>query len=589
MFEYELPDVGEGVAEGEIVVWHAEPGDHVTEDEVLAEVETDKAVVDLPAPVDGVVAELRADPGDMVPVGDVVVLIDTEADDKDTVDTEADDGSPSAGDTADTTGAKTAPDTGDTTDAIEGATGQVAENGAAGQVAENGAAGQVAENGAVEGEVSTASGRVFAPPHVRRVARELGVDIDRVDGSGPGGRLTEADVRAAAESGGGETDTVTDSGGDGAAAGVEPGQTAATQENGQHRSAVTPTGTADGTTTDAGAADRDRTLAAPATRGVARELDVDIDEVPTERHRDDEAFVEPEDVRAYAEAQQAAQTADADTASAPAETGSTQTESAVEPVTATAGTETTATTGTETTATAGTGTTEADTRTEPYRGIRRTIGDQMAESAFTAPHASHHDTARAGGLVDARERLKQQAEAADVHLTYMPFVMKAVAAVLPEYPAMNAELDEEAGEIRYHDRYHIGVAVATDAGLMVPVVEDVDRKGLLEVAAEVNDLAERARSRDLAPEELQGSTFTITNFGAIGGEYATPILNHPETGILGLGELTQRPVVESGEVVAAHTLPLSVSIDHRVVDGAVSAGFCNDLKTYLDDPIHLLL
>jgi pyruvate dehydrogenase E2 component (dihydrolipoamide acetyltransferase) len=563
MFEYELPDVGEGVAEGEIVVWHAEPGDHVTEDEVLAEVETDKAVVDLPAPVDGVVAELRADPGDMVPVGDVVVLIDTEADDKDTVDTEADDGSPSAGDTADTTGAKTAPDTGDTTDAIEGATGQVAEN------------------GAVEGEVSTASGRVFAPPHVRRVARELGVDIGRVDGSGPGGRLTEADVRAAAESGGGETDTVTDSGGDGVAAGVEPGQTAATQENGNHRSAVTPTGTADGTTTDAGAADRDRTLAAPATRGVARELDVDIDEVPTERHRDDEAFVEPEDVRAYAEAQQAAQTADADTASAPVETGSTQTESAAEPVTATAETETTATAETETTA--------ADTRTEPYRGIRRTIGDQMAESAFTAPHASHHDTARAGGLVDARERLKQQAEAAGVHLTYMPFVMKAVAAVLPEYPAMNAELDEEAGEIRYHDRYHIGVAVATDAGLMVPVVENVDRKGLLEVAAEVNDLVERARSRDLAPEELQGSTFTITNFGAIGGEYATPILNHPETGILGLGELTQRPVVESGEVVAAHTLPLSVSIDHRVVDGAVSAGFCNDLKTYLDDPIHLLL
>ena len=566
MFEYELPDVGEGVAEGEIVVWHAEPGDHVTEDEVLAEVETDKAVVDLPAPVDGIVAELRADPGDMVPVGDVVV----------TIDTEADEGDSSTGDTADPTGAQTAPDTADAADPTGGATGQVAENGATGQVA---------ENGAVEGEVSTASGRVFAPPHVRRVARELGVDIDRVDGSGPGGRLTETDVRAAAESGGGETATVTDSGGDGTAAGVEPGQTTATQENGQRRSAATPAGTTDGTTTDVGAADRDRTLAAPATRGVARELDVDIDEVPTERHRDEEAFVEPEDVRAYAEAQQAAQAADADATSATAETESVQTESAVEPATATAGTETTATAGTETTATA----TDADTRTEPYRGIRRTIGDQMAESAFTAPHASHHDTARAGGLVDARERLKQQAEAAGVHLTYMPFVMKAVAAVLPEYPAMNAELDEEAGEIRYHDRYHIGVAVATDAGLMVPVVEDVDRKGLLEVAAEVNDLVERARSRELAPEELRGSTFTITNFGAIGGEYATPILNHPETGILGLGELTQRPVVESGEVVAAHTLPLSVSIDHRVVDGAVSAGFCNDLKTYLDDPIHLLL
>jgi pyruvate dehydrogenase E2 component (dihydrolipoamide acetyltransferase) len=167
--------------------------------------------------------------------------------------------------------------------------------------------------------------------------------------------------------------------------------------------------------------------------------------------------------------------------------------------------------------------------------------------------------------------------------------MKAVAAVLPEYPAMNAQLDEESEEILYHDRYNIGVAVATDAGLMVPVVDDVDRKGLLDIAAEVNDLVERARNRELAPEEFQGSTFTITNFGAIGGEYATPILNYPETGILGLGELQQRPVVKDGEVVAQHTLPLSVSIDHRVVDGAVSAGFCNDLKTYLDDPIHLLL
>ncbi len=263
--------------------------------------------------------------------------------------------------------------------------------------------------------------------------------------------------------------------------------------------------------------------------------------------------------------------------------------------TATAATETATTAGEPAAVDAVAETGDADTtdtaavRREPYQGIRQTIGEAMAESAHTAPHASHHDTAPAGGLVEARQRLKPRAEDEGVHLTYMPFVMKAVAAVLPEYPAMNAQLDEDAGEILYHDRYHIGVAVATDAGLMVPVVEDVDRKGLLELAAEVNDLVERARNRELTPDELQGSTFTITNFGAIGGEYATPILNYPETGILGLGELRQRPVVEDGEVVAGHTLPLSVSIDHRVVDGAVSAGFCNDLKTYLEDPIHLLL
>ncbi len=563
MFEYELPDVGEGVAEGELVVWHVDPGDRVTEDEVLAEVETDKAVVDLPAPVDGVVEQLHADPGDMVPVGDIVVTIDTDADGEPDTETATESAS------SDTNGTENG-----RTPAVEPAT---------------------TENGSdSETEVSTSSGRVFAPPHVRRIARELDVDIGAVEGSGPGGRVTEGDVRAAAEAA--ETET---------SAGVmdEPEEIPATRENGKRESAVTrrePTGNGE-TAGGVEPADRDRTLAVPATRGVASDLGVDIDEVPTEKSRDGEAFVEPADVRTYAEAQQAAQAADAaatsgdaagidgesvaaDTAQASSDTAVTDSEAtavatetqadataSVSPETATAGAET-----------------EAVTR-EPYRGIRQTIGDQMAESAFTAPHASHHDTAPAEGLVDARERLKPRAEESGVHLTYMPFVMKAVAAVLPDYPAMNAQLNKEEGEILYHNRYHIGVAVATDAGLMVPVVEDVDRKGLLELAAEVNDLVERARNRELAPAELQGSTFTITNFGAIGGEYATPILNYPETGILGLGELTQRPVVENGEVVARHTLPLSVSIDHRVVDGAVSANFCNDLKTYLEDPIHLLL
>jgi len=535
MFEYELPDVGEGVAEGEIVAWHVEPGDRVSEDEVLADVETDKAVVDLPAPVDGVVRELHADPGDMVAVGSVVV----------TIDTDAETGS------ADETGAT---DNGTVAD----------EAGSTGDGAAGSGTGTPSEDGADASEVGAPDGRVFAPPQVRRLARELGVDIETVEGSGPGGRITEGDVRAAAGSD------------DGPVPAVEPAPGTTSEEtpaeNGQRTSAVSRREPAE-QTNGTEPADRDQTLAVPATRGVARELDVDIDEVPTDKRRDGEAFVEPEDIHAYAEAQQA-----------------TQADAAAETDAATTATPTTGATA-ETAATAASGATEpgeAVTR-EPYRGVRQTIGEAMAESAYTAPHASHHDMAPAEGLVDARERLKSRAEEAGVHLTYMPFVMKAVAAVLPEYPAMNAQLDEEEGDILYHNRYNIGVAVATDAGLMVPVVEDVDRKGLLEIAAEVNDLVERARSRELAPEEFQGSTFTITNFGAIGGEYATPILNYPETGILGLGELQQRPVVEDGEVVARHTLPLSVSIDHRVVDGAVSAGFCNDLKTYLDDPIHLLL
>ncbi len=488
MFEFELPDVGEGVAEGEIVAWQVAPGDTVEEDQVLAEVETDKAVVDLPSPVAGTVRELRAEEGDVVPVGEVVITVDVEGEGDVDVEPDAEGESADAGDQSDG---------------------------------------------------ATAGGRVFAPPNVRRLARELGVDPAAVDGSGPGGRVTEADVRAAGE-------TTEDGTG---AAGAET-----VEGDGDGETAGTATETAD----------RDRTLAAPATRKLAREEGVDIDEVPTDRTRDGEAFVEPGDVRAYAEAQ-AAGAAAAETVGA-AGPSDTARPSATEA-----------------------GADERGVTTEPYRGIRRTIGRQMEESAFTAPHACHHDTAVVDDLVDARADLKPRAEKRDVRLTYVPFVMKAVAAGLREYPVLNSELDEEAGEILYKGYYNIGLAVATDAGLVVPVVEDVDRKSLLELAAEASDLAERARSRDIELAEMQGGTFTITNFGAIGGEYATPIINYPETAILGLGAIEERPVAANGEVVASHTLPLSLSIDHRVIDGAEAAGFVNTVIEYLEDPTLLLL
>ena len=488
MFEFELPDVGEGVAEGEIVAWQVAPGDTVEEDQVLAEVETDKAVVDLPSPVAGIVRELRAEEGDVVPVGEVVITVDVESEGD--VDVEPDaEGEPA--------------DAGDQSDG------------------------------------ATAAGRVFAPPNVRRLARELGVDPAAVDGSGSGGRVTEADVRVAGET--------TDEGTEAAGAGTVEG-------DGDDETAGTATETAD----------RDRTLAAPATRKLAREEGVDIDEVPTDRTRDGEAFVEPGDVRAYVEAQ-AAEAAAAETAGA-AGPSDTARRSATEA-----------------------GADERGVTTEPYRGIRRTIGQQMEESAFTAPHVRHHDTAVVDDLVEARADLKPRAEKRDVRLTYVPFVMKAVAAGLREYPVLNSELDEEAGEILYKSYYNIGLAVATDAGLVVPVVEDVDRKSLLELATEASDLAERARSRDIELAEMQGGSFTITNFGAIGGEYATPIINYPETAILGLGAIEERPVAENGEVVASHTLPLSLSIDHRVIDGAEAAGFVNAVIEYLEDPTLLLL
>lgn len=515
MFEYTLPDVGEGVAEGEIVEWHVEVGDEVVEDQVLAEVETDKAVVDLPSPVDGVIAELHAEAGDIVAVGSVVVTIDTDGD-------------------------GTATEDGDGTATEDGETDVTGTESTA----------EAAEPSQPAGDDGQQTGgRVFAPPNVRRLARELGVDITAVSGSGPSGRITEGDVRTAAESGTEQEEPAEIEGKrKSAVSRREPAET-----EGKRKSAVSRPEPAASETP----ADREKTLAAPATRNLATELGVDLNAVPTEKTRDGHAVVEPDDVRAYAEAQQETATQPAQ----PPETGVVGTEpQSSDPV-----------------------------RTEAYRGIRRTIGQRMSQSAFTAPHATHHDSAVVPGLVEARAALKPAAEKEGVKLTYMPFIMKAIATALPDYPPLNAELDAENEEIHYHQEYHIGVAVATDAGLMVPVVRNVERKGLLELAAEVNDLVSRARTRELTPEELQGSTFTITNFGAIGGEYATPILNHPETGILGLGELKKRPVVEDDAVVARETLPLSLSIDHRVVDGADAAAFCNELKTYLETPTKLLL
>lgn len=509
-FEYELPDVGEGVAEGEIVAWHVEVGDHIDEDEVLAEIETDKAVVDLPSPVAGTIRELHAEAGEVVPVGSVVVTVDTD-EEAEAGDVDAEPEQEPADESATTAEATT------------------------------------------DGKAPVAEGRVFAPPNVRRLARELGVEIAAVEGSGPSGRVTEGDVRAVAEA---TAERTPSTNGDRKSA-------VSKRDDGERRSATRQRSAE----TEAEAADRDRTLAVPATRNVAREHGVDIDEVPTEKERDGEAVVDPEDIERYVSGQEAS--------NGTATTEATQT---TDEVADTGGAEAAA----ETTA-------EGAVRTEPYRGIRRTIGTQMQQSAQTIPHATHHDTAEVDQLVETRAQLRERAEDRGISLTYMPFVLKAVVAGLKEYPMLNTELDEESEEIRYKEYYNIGIAVATDAGLMVPVVKNVDQKAILDLASEVNELATKARNREISPLEMQDGTFTVTNFGAIGGEYATPIINHPETGILGLGAIEQRPVAEDGEVLARETLPLSLSIDHRVIDGAEAARFTNTVIEYLEDPTLLLL
>jgi pyruvate dehydrogenase E2 component (dihydrolipoamide acetyltransferase) len=402
-------------------------------------------------------------------------------------------------------------------------------------------------------EVTESEGRVFAAPSARRLARERGVDVAAVEGSGPGGRVTEGDVEAAAAAG--------DEPADGTTADAGGAESATRQVDEGEPTASTSAADADGAT-PVEAADRERTLAAPATRKVAEEAGVDVDAVPTEETKEGEPFVTAEQVRQYAEAQRAAQAADGEAVS-------------------------------------GAETAEGEDEHIPYRGVRRTIGQQMEQSKYTAPHVTHHDRVDVTDLVAARGRLKARAAERGTSLTYMPFVVKAVVAALKEHPILNSQLDEDAEEIVVRGEYNIGVATATDAGLMVPVVTHADRKGMLEIADEMGELIESARDRSIAREEMQGGTFTITNFGAIGGEYATPIINYPETAILGLGAITDRPwVVEregatgdavKKEVEARKVMTLSLSIDHRVIDGADAAEFVNTLKEYLRTPELLLL
>jgi len=533
--EFKLPDVGEGVAEGELVNWLVATGDTVTEDQPVAEVETDKALVEVPSPYNGTVKQLHVEEGQMVPVGDVIVTYDVpeEGEDEsggpvgDEPDASADADAVSDGPTADEP-ATTDSDTGSTDEAPE-----------------------------------SSSGRVFAPPSARRLARELGVDIAAVEGSGPGGRVTEGDVRAHTES--------SESGGD---AGEPSGPKSV--DVGSKKSAVSRKGDGDAggaaatgaTPSSVEAAGRDRTLAVPATRKAAEDAGVDLDDVPTDETRDGEAFVTTEQVQGYAQAVKDAKAADAEAAAA-------------------GGDETGAPAPAEATGNGAAASREPES--VPYRGVRRTIGEQMETSKYTAPHVSHHDTAVVDDLVDTRADLKERAAERDVRLSYMPFVMKALVAGLKEFPYLNSELREDDEEILLKKEYNLGIAVATDAGLMVPVVKRVDEKSILELAAEVNDLASRARERKVSREEMQGGTFTITNFGAIGGEYATPIINYPETAIMGLGAIDERPVAEDGEVRAAHTLPLSLSIDHRVIDGAEAGQFTNFVMERLENPSLLLL
>ncbi|QIA27518.1 2-oxo acid dehydrogenase subunit E2 [Thermaerobacter sp. PB12/4term] len=541
-YEFRLPDVGEGIHQGEIVRWLVKPGDRVREDQPLVEVQTDKATVEIPSPVAGVVLELRGNEGDVVQVGSVIVVIDTEA--------RADEPAGAAPAAAAAPAAQaaspvvphqvppatTAPGPAAAPGGAPAASPGVTPPAPPGLAAVPGAAAAVPAAAAPGGGPAAEARRVLATPATRRLARELGVDIRLVPGTGPAGRVTAEDVRAFAAARAAGTPAVTAAGA-GTTAG---GATAAAPPAAPGAAPAVAPGAAAGTApvaapaAAAGAVPATGLAAAPP--GVAAGIPAGVPGVA------------------------AAATAGA---AAPAAAPGSAARWAVA-----AGGE----------------------QRVPLRGLRKRIAEKMVQSKYTAPHVTHVEEVDVTELVELRRKALPLAEQRGIKLTYMPFIAKAVVAALQQFPVFNASLDDERQEIVLKGYYHIGVATATDEGLIVPVVRDVDRKSIFQLAREIAALTEAARARRIALDDVRGSTFTITNVGALGGGvWSTPIINHPEVAILGVHKFRETPVVRDGEIVVRTITNFALSFDHRVADGADAVRFVNRIKEYLEQPSLLFL
>lgn len=228
-------------------------------------------------------------------------------------------------------------------------------------------------------------------------------------------------------------------------------------------------------------------------------------------------------------------------------------------------------------------------RIEPMSQMRKTIAKNMLRSKHNAAHMSVFDEVEASELIAIRSRFKDKFKADDIKLSYLPFIIKATAVALKKHPDLNSEMDMENGKMIYKNYVNIGIAVDTEDGLLVPVIQDADKLSIRELAVKVNEIAEKARKREISMEDMKDGTFTITSFGSIGGKFAVPVINYPQAGILGIGRMVKQPVVKNDAVVPGNMLPLSMSVDHRIVDGGEVTRFLNQIMEYLGDPINLIM
>jgi pyruvate/2-oxoglutarate dehydrogenase complex dihydrolipoamide acyltransferase (E2) component len=439
--EFVLPDLGEGIAEAQIVKLLVKEGERIESDQYLMEVETDKAAVEIPSPYAGIARKIHVKEGQTVNVGEVIVTFDDGTDGA---------AKPLA---AGKTGAKAEAKPADVaapipTSAVRSSEAEVAP----------------AER-VREATVAPAA------PAVRKLAREMGLDIDTITGTGPGSRITREDLERAKS-------------------GPRPTAAGAQRPADDRASAPSPV----------------RTIAAPSAK------------IPGTPDKDKWGGI----------------------------------------------------------------------YREPINQIRKTIANQMSRSAFTAVHVTHSDEADITELDRVRHQLNE-ATNNDPKLTIMSFVIRATCIALRRFPIFNSSFDLEAGQIVYKDYVNMGIAVDTERGLIVPVVRNADQLSLRGITAALRGIAERVRTNQFAIEDLRGGTFTITNVGALGGMFSTPIINYPEVAILGMGRSRKVPVLRDGQLAEALMLPLNVSFDHRATDGANAARFTGEIMSYLQTPAKFLL
>jgi pyruvate dehydrogenase E2 component (dihydrolipoamide acetyltransferase) len=432
MQEFKLPDLGEGMQEAEVVEWLIKPGDMLKLDQTMLKVETDKAVVEIPSPVAGRVAEILVQDGQVAKVGDVLIVFES-------------------------------------TTSANGGSATPTQSLTSGSLPVQSAS--ISVSTPVSQTPATRQ-RVLAAPAVRKLAFQLGVDLEKVTPSLSNGRVSIEDVRVYVENG------------------------------------------------------KVSSLPSASSSVLVEEkvTEQPVSQAPTTLIRkNDHPVASVQDER------------------------------------------------------------------QPLKGLRKRIAEHMERSWRTIPHATAFDEVDGGALAILREALKPIAEKRGVRLTYIPLLIKLLIPLLKEFPIFNASLDEESREIIYRRSYHIGVATASPEGLLVPVLRDADHLTLMEIASNLEHLIEGAKKRTLALSELSGSTFTLNNVGSFGGSTGTPIINHPEVAILAVGRLQDKPIVQDGTIIVRPMMPLALSFDHRLIDGAMAGAFLARFKELVENPQQLML